>query len=122
MFVCKSCLAEHYDWPKWDDTFSRSYGPCEICSKVFVCVDTPHDNLVLKNGKTEWACASQAPCSCPPIQVGDEVVEVRFDVLNGVRFHVTVPDPKAHNPLYTRSFHCATEILKHFLQSKWQKS
>ena len=37
MFFCDKC-AEKRDWP---ESFSKSYGKCEICDNVTVCSDVP---------------------------------------------------------------------------------
>jgi hypothetical protein len=37
MFYCQRCATRH----KWPESFSQSYGPCEMCGKVAVCNDVP---------------------------------------------------------------------------------
>lgn len=41
MFYCDACMKEK-DWP---EALMRSYGPCEICSKVAECNDLPSSVL-----------------------------------------------------------------------------
>jgi hypothetical protein len=87
-------------------------------------VDVPHGYLVPKDQRTEWRCANRAnilktdyTCPCKTIKLGDEVIEITEDVLGNIRFRVTTPNPKLADPVYTRSYRCAMEILKLFLHA-----
>ncbi len=123
MFVCKTCLARDYEWPKWETCFQRSVGPCEICGKNDVCVDQQSRVFRLKDVRVSWECAAAQPgiggeCKCGTITVDHEVIEIQRDVMGGIRCHVTMPDTKAAHPEYVRSFRCAGEVVKAHLRSK----
>jgi len=120
MFICKVCLTRDYEWPKFEDWFQRSAGPCEICHKNEVCADVRSSVLALKDVRTSWECANKADedCRCGPITPEHEVVEIEYDVLGAVRAFVTMPNPKRANPIYVRSFTCAGKVIKNHLRSK----
>lgn len=123
MFVCKTCLERDYTWPKFDQTFSRSMGPCEICGNADVCVDQPARMFDLKTPVTSWECVAKQPgvggeCHCGPITPEHEVIEILRDAAGGVRCIVTKPNPKAAHAEYVRSFRCAGEVVKAHLRSK----
>lgn len=44
MFYCKQCAEKH----KWPNSFSVSYGRCEMCEEVAECYDTPSSRLPRK--------------------------------------------------------------------------
>ena len=128
MFMCRKCLVENYEMPKWEDTYSRSFGPCEFCHKSNLCIDIPHQYFVVKGQHTTWECANKAnvfkddhTCGCNTIKPGDEVIEITKDANGGIRFQITNPDPKAARPMYARSFRCAATILKVFLRERAAK-
>lgn len=126
MFVCKTCLERDYCYPKWDDVYSRSYGLCEICTTkpISMCIDLPARSFSLKNLVSEWECAAKnyphigGECTCNTITPQTEVIEIQMDVAGGVRCTVTIPDQKAAQPLYAKSFKCAGEVVKAFLRTK----
>jgi len=124
MFICKKCLTEKYEWPKFEDWFSRSAGACEICGKTDVCADVQSRVLTLKDARVLWECAASATpgiggtCTCGPITVDHEVVEIQYDVCGGVRAVITMPNTKLAHPVYVRSFRCAGEVVKAHLRSK----
>jgi hypothetical protein len=121
MFICMVCLGRDYEWPKFEDWFRRSAGPCEICGKVDVTADVQTATLVIKGVRTSWECANKADedCRCGPITPEHEVIEIQYDVLGGVRAIVREnPNQKRADPIYVRSFTCAGKVVKAHLRSK----
>lgn len=45
MFYCDNCAKEK----KWQPTFFKSVGKCEICDKKSVCSDRPLSQLPIRN-------------------------------------------------------------------------
>lgn len=128
MQVCKTCLERYYSWPKFDETFSRSLGPCEVCFEPVLCIDAEKRRFAykLENARVMWECAALQPgvggdCRCGTITVDHEVVEVERDTMGGIRCVVTMPNTVAVNPEYCRSFRCAGEVVKAHLRSRARK-
>jgi len=127
MFVCKTCLARDYTYPRWEEVYARSFGNCEICSTKVICIDLPARNFSLKNAVSEWECAAKnyphigGECKCNIITPENEVIEIQIDVAGGIRCFVTIPDQKAAQPLYAKSFRCAGEVVKAFLRTQAKK-
>jgi hypothetical protein len=47
MFICKKCFSNYQlgNVPDW--MYPKSFGPCEICGALSVCIDH-HGELILK--------------------------------------------------------------------------
>jgi hypothetical protein len=86
-------------------------------------VDVQSRQLTLKDAKLEWECANKASedCHCGPITPEHEVIEIHYDIADGIRCHVTMPDMKRGYANYARSFRCAAQLVKAHLRSKAKK-
>ena len=52
MFICDSCLSEHFtNDPRW----FRSNGRCEVCAQTAECSDIQSASLILRSGPAEMA-------------------------------------------------------------------
>jgi len=48
MFICEECIEKHEPLPMPGWIYPRSYGPCELCHKINICIDFHGDLPPLK--------------------------------------------------------------------------